>query len=97
MARRNGWFVFEMEEGGFFNPAQLKQFKVVIFNNATGRVLNDAQQEALGRYVEAGGPYWAFTAPGMIPTTGPGTRRTCWAPAFRIIRSTRSSRIPGGT
>ncbi|MBD0254788.1 MAG: ThuA domain-containing protein [Cytophagales bacterium] len=55
IARRNGWFVFETEEGGVFNPAQLKLFKTVIFNNVTGRVLNEAQQEALGRYVEAGG------------------------------------------
>lgn len=55
MGKRNGWFVYETEEGGVFNPAQLKQFKAVIFNNSTGRVLNDAQQEALQRYVEAGG------------------------------------------
>ncbi len=55
MARRNGWFVFETEEGGVFNPAQLEQFKVVVFNNSTGRVLNEAQQAALSRYVEAGG------------------------------------------
>ncbi len=55
MTRRNGWFVFETEEGGVFNPEQLRQFKAVFFNNSTGRVLNDAQQEALSRYVEAGG------------------------------------------
>ena len=55
MARRNGWFVYETEEGGVFNPAQLKQFKAVIFNNSTGRVLNDEQQQALSQYVEAGG------------------------------------------
>ncbi len=55
MARRNGWFVYETEEGGVFNPEQLRQFKAVIFNNSTGRVLNDEQQQALGEYVEAGG------------------------------------------
>ena len=55
MARRNGWFVYETEEGGVFNPEQLHRFKAVIFNNSTGRVLNDAQQLALSRYVEAGG------------------------------------------
>ena len=48
MARRNGWFVYETEEGGVFNPEQLRQFKAVIFNNSTGRVLNDEQQQTLG-------------------------------------------------
>ena len=55
MARRNNWFVYETEEGGVFNPAQLKQFRAVVFNNSTGRVLNDEQQQALSQYVEAGG------------------------------------------
>lgn len=55
IARRNNWFVYETEEGGVFNPEQLRQFKAVIFNNSTGRVLNDEQQQALGQYVEAGG------------------------------------------
>lgn len=55
IARRNNWFVYETEEGGVFNPEQLRGFKVVIFNNSTGRVLNDEQQQALGQYVEAGG------------------------------------------
>ena len=55
MARRHGWFVYETEDGGVFNPAQLGQFKAVIFNNSTGPVLNEAQQLALSQYVEAGG------------------------------------------
>ncbi|WP_077922308.1 ThuA domain-containing protein [Spirosoma sp. 209] len=55
MAERNGWFVYETEEGGAFNPEQLKQFRAVVFNNSTGRVLNDEQQQALSQYVEAGG------------------------------------------
>ena len=55
MAQRNGWFIYQTEEGGVFNPEQLRQFKAVIFNNSTGRVLNEAQQQALGQYVEGGG------------------------------------------
>jgi type 1 glutamine amidotransferase len=55
MARQKGWFVYQTEEGGVFNAGQLKQFKAVIFNNSTGRVLNDEQQQALASYVEAGG------------------------------------------
>ena len=55
MARRNGWFVYETEEGGIFNAEQLRRFKTVVFNNSTGRVLSDEQQQALGQYVEEGG------------------------------------------
>lgn len=55
MARRNNWFVYETEEGGVFNREQLGHFKAVIFDNSTGRVLNDEQQQALSQYVEAGG------------------------------------------
>ncbi len=55
MGTRNQWFVYQTEDGGVFNPDQLKQFKAVIFNNSTGRVLNDEQQNALAAYVEAGG------------------------------------------
>jgi type 1 glutamine amidotransferase len=55
ISQRNSWFVYQTEEGGVFNAEQLKRFKVVIFNNSTGRVLNDEQQEALSQYVEEGG------------------------------------------
>lgn len=55
MGKRNNWFVYATEEGGVFNAGQLRQFKAVVFNNSTGRVLNDEQQEALRQYVEAGG------------------------------------------
>lgn len=55
IAKQNGWVVYETEEGGVFNSEQLRQFKAVIFNNSTGRVLNDEQQQALGQYVEGGG------------------------------------------
>jgi len=55
MGQRNHWFVYETEEGGVFNTEQLRQFKAVVFNNSTGRVLNDEQQQALSQYVEEGG------------------------------------------
>ncbi|TLU90326.1 ThuA domain-containing protein [Dyadobacter sediminis] len=55
IARKNNWFIYQTEEGGIFNPEQLKRFKVVIFNNSTGRVLNDEQQKVLSQYVESGG------------------------------------------
>lgn len=55
LARKNNWFLYSTEEGGVFNPEQLTNFDVVIFNNSTGRVLNDTQQTALENYVEQGG------------------------------------------
>ncbi|MEQ1586266.1 MAG: ThuA domain-containing protein [Cyclobacteriaceae bacterium] len=55
LASKNNWFLYDTEEGGVFNPEQLAKFDVVIFNNSTGRVLNDEQQKALEEYVEQGG------------------------------------------
>lgn len=55
MAARNNWYLYNTEEGGVFNPSQLAAFDVVIFNNSTGRVLNDEQEKALENYVEQGG------------------------------------------
>ncbi|RDC66255.1 ThuA domain-containing protein [Adhaeribacter pallidiroseus] len=55
IAQRNGWFLYYTEQGGVFNPEQLRQFKAVIFNNSTGRVLHDTQQQALSQYVAEGG------------------------------------------
>jgi len=55
MAKANNWFIHETEAGGVFNEEQLAKFNVVIFNNSTGRVLNDEQEKALEKYVENGG------------------------------------------
>lgn len=55
LAKKNNWFLYSTEEGGVFNPEQLAKFNVVIFNNSTGRLLNEDQQEALAEYVESGG------------------------------------------
>jgi uncharacterized protein len=55
MAKENNWFLYSTEEGGIFNAEQLSKFDVVIFNNSTGRVLNDNQQLVLEEYVTGGG------------------------------------------
>jgi uncharacterized protein len=55
VARENNWFLYSTEEGGVFNTEQLSKFDAVIFNNSTGRVLNDEQQKVLEDYVEQGG------------------------------------------
>lgn len=55
LAKKNNWFLYDTEEGGVFNKDQLSKFRVVVFNNSTGRVLNDKQQKLLETYVENGG------------------------------------------
>jgi uncharacterized protein len=55
LAKKNNWFLYSTEEGGVFNPNQLAKFNVVIFNNCTGRLLNDVQQKNVEDYVKQGG------------------------------------------
>jgi len=55
LAKKNNWFLYSTEEGGVFNPEQLTKFNVVIFNNSTGRLLNEDQQKVLQEFVENGG------------------------------------------
>jgi uncharacterized protein len=55
LSKKNNWFLYETEDGGVFNAAQLAKFSTVIFNNSTGEVINDDQKRALEQYVENGG------------------------------------------
>jgi type 1 glutamine amidotransferase len=55
LAEKNNWFLYDTEDGGVFNPEQLSKFDAIIFNNSTGRVLNDEQQKVLEDYVNNGG------------------------------------------
>ena len=55
LAKKNNWFLYSTEEGGVFNPEQLSKFDAVVFNNSTGRLLNDDQQKVFQEYVENGG------------------------------------------
>jgi uncharacterized protein len=55
LAGKHNWFLYSTEEGGVFNAEQLSKFDVVVFNNSTGRVLNDEQQKNLEEYVDNGG------------------------------------------
>ncbi len=44
------------------NPENLKQYKAVIFLSTTGNILNDEQQEAFKKYIEAGGGFMGIHA-----------------------------------
>jgi len=57
LAINNNWFLYSTEDGGVFNTQQLSKFSVVVFNNCTGRLLNDSQQTALQNYVQQGGSW----------------------------------------
>ncbi|MFM5923635.1 MAG: ThuA domain-containing protein [Novosphingobium sp.] len=60
MARRNGWDLIVTDKGGAFNPATLRQFDAVIWNNISGDVLTLGQRAAFKAYIEQGGGFVAM-------------------------------------
>ena len=64
LAKDNRWFIYQTEDAGIFNADQLKQFEVVIWNNATGTVLNTDQQTLFKSYLEKGGGFVGIHAAG---------------------------------
>jgi type 1 glutamine amidotransferase len=64
IAGRRGWSAFVTENGAVFNPGQLKRFKAVVWNNASGDVLTETQREAFKSYLESGGGYVGIHAAG---------------------------------
>jgi cytochrome c len=57
LATEHGFDVDTTEDAGVFTDENLAQYQVVIWLNTTGDVLEDAQQGAFERYVQAGGGY----------------------------------------
>src|SRR5215217_4934668 len=57
LAARHGIEVDHTEDAAVFRPDNLARFKAVSFVNATGNVLDRAQQRAFEAFVEAGGGY----------------------------------------
>lgn len=57
LAQQNGWSIYETENAGVFNREQLSKFKLVIWNNATGRVLTDEQRVVFKSYLLSGGGF----------------------------------------
>ena len=53
----NGFEVVATEDAAQFTDANLATFDVVVFLSTTGEVLNDEQQAAFERYIQAGGGY----------------------------------------
>ncbi len=68
-----GFSPFVTENGAVMNSAQLAKFKLVIWNNASGDVLNEEQRAAFKQWVEQGGSYLGIHGAGGDPVNqGPG-------------------------
>lgn len=57
LGQENGFAVDTTEDAGKFTDANLKRYGAVIWLSTTGDVLDDAQQAAFERYIQAGGGY----------------------------------------
>lgn len=64
MAKENGWALFATDNGAVFNPEQLQKFDVVIWNNTSGKTLDEKQREHFKKYVENGGGFVGIHAAG---------------------------------
>jgi type 1 glutamine amidotransferase len=57
MAKRKGWSMVVTDKGGAFNPATLRKFDAVIWNNISGDVLSLSQRRAFQDYLARGGGF----------------------------------------
>lgn len=64
LAKENDWSLFSTDNGAVFNPSQLQQVDVVIWNNTSGKVLSEGQREAFKNYLENGGGFIGIHAAG---------------------------------
>jgi len=68
IAQRRGWPFFQTENGAVMNPEQLRQFKLVIWNNSSGDTLTEGQRAAFRAWVENGGSVFGIHGAGGDPT-----------------------------
>lgn len=64
IAADRGWEIYATENAAVFTPELLDRFEVVIWNNVSGTVLNDAQRVAFRKYIENGGGFIGIHAAG---------------------------------
>ncbi len=62
MAKEKGFSVDTTENPAVFTEKNLKNYRVVVFMSTTGNVLNEQQQNAFERYIQAGGAYFGVHA-----------------------------------
>ncbi len=70
LADRNGWSLYITENGAIHNPQDLARFDAIVWNNVTGNVLTEPQQQALKSYLEGGG--------GWVGIHGSGDSSSDW-------------------
>lgn len=64
LAAKQGWSVYQTENGAVFSPAILSRFQAVVWSNASGDVLTNQQRAALRGWIENGGGFIAIHAAG---------------------------------
>jgi type 1 glutamine amidotransferase len=64
IAAKNGFSIFHTENGALFTPEALARFDVVVFANASGDTLSDAQDAAFERWLTDGGGWVGLHAAG---------------------------------
>lgn len=64
LAKDNGWSLVITDNGAVFNKEQLQKFDVVVWNNTSGKVLNEEQREIFKNYLENGGGFVGIHASG---------------------------------
>jgi type 1 glutamine amidotransferase len=57
MALRRGWHLVFSDNGAVFNPAALRRFDAVVWNNVSGDALTVPQEAAFRNYIEQGGGF----------------------------------------
>ena len=62
LGSQNGFSVDTTEDAKAFTETNLKKYSAVVFLSSTGDVLNDYQQAAFERYIQAGGGYMGIHA-----------------------------------
>ena len=62
LGRENNFQVDTTKNAAYFNDDSLKHYQAVVFLSTTGNVLNQVQQAAFERYIQAGGGYMGIHA-----------------------------------
>ena len=57
VAQEQGWSIYLSDSGAIYNPEDLAQFDVIVWNNVTGDVLLPGQRAAMRAWLEQGGGF----------------------------------------
>ena len=74
IAKQRNWPSYITENGAIMNAAQLRNFKLVIWNNTSGDTLNEEQRAAFKTWVENGGSFLGIHGAGGDPAGFPAPR-----------------------